>query len=79
MFILKFLFGILNALDKCKSQVILPVHPRIKKLIEQYKFKPINNLKLIDPLGYLDFQKLLLGSMVRRLTLSQPSGLHDQS
>lgn len=38
--------------------IIFPVHPRTRQRIEEFKIN-INNLKLIDPLGYLEFNYLV--------------------
>ncbi|HIE06128.1 MAG TPA: UDP-N-acetylglucosamine 2-epimerase (non-hydrolyzing) [bacterium (Candidatus Stahlbacteria)] len=51
-----------------KIPVIFPIHPRTRKNLKQFKLlnykvtKLPNNLKLIDPLGYLDFLKLMMNS-----------------
>ncbi|MCD6380685.1 UDP-N-acetylglucosamine 2-epimerase (non-hydrolyzing) [bacterium] len=41
--------------------VVFPVHPRTKKVIESAtpSFSRSSNLKLIEPVGYLDFMKLM--------------------
>jgi UDP-N-acetylglucosamine 2-epimerase (non-hydrolysing) len=48
-----------------KRQIIFPVHPRTKKMIESddilnNRVKSITNLILTDPLGYIDFLKLMI-------------------
>ncbi|WP_024954304.1 non-hydrolyzing UDP-N-acetylglucosamine 2-epimerase [Sulfurospirillum arcachonense] len=48
---LRSIFEALNKIGKDK-QVILPVHPRTKKLLENLNLE-IKNLTLIDPIGYL--------------------------
>lgn len=42
--------------------VIFPVHPRTKKNMESFKF-PLNNIKLVEPQGYLEFNYLVKNSM----------------
>lgn len=46
--------GILEALDEISEevQIILPLHPRTKKIIKSLKLN-IQNLTIIDPVGYL--------------------------
>jgi len=56
------LLGLLNTLDECDYKVVLPVHPRIKNILKESNYKPKKNLKLIDPLGYIDFQRLLISA-----------------
>jgi len=54
------LFTILEALDNADLPVLLPVHPRVQKLIDEWNYTPKNNLKLTEPLGYFEFLKMLL-------------------
>jgi UDP-GlcNAc3NAcA epimerase len=56
----KILLGILNTLDNSELPVYLPVHPRVKNILEGLSYTPKKNLKLIAPLGYFDFLKALL-------------------
>jgi UDP-N-acetylglucosamine 2-epimerase len=49
---------ILNTIAKSKYKVVFPVHPRTKNILKQNNFKISDNIKLIDPLGYLDFIRL---------------------
>jgi UDP-N-acetylglucosamine 2-epimerase (non-hydrolysing) len=58
-------FGrILDALEKISTQlpIIFPVHPRTRRTIAELGFaervKRIAGLRLVDPLGYLDFLNL---------------------
>jgi len=48
---LKSIFEALNEISK-EKQVILPIHPRTKKILENLKFD-ISNLTIIEPVGYL--------------------------
>ncbi len=49
---------ILKKLSTLDIQIIFPVHPRTRKIIEENKIKISNNIKIIKPVGYLDFIKL---------------------
>lgn len=51
--------SIFNALSKIHEDeiVLLPLHPRTKKLLAQFNIKP--NIQLIDPVGYFDMIELL--------------------
>lgn len=55
---LKSIFQALHQISK-KMPVILPIHPRTKKTIEKSSFsKLLTNLKIIEPLSYLETQRL---------------------
>jgi len=52
--------NILSALSNVDLPIIFPVHPRTRKIIEKYHDKLLSrvknkNLKIINPVGYLDF------------------------
>lgn len=49
---LRSIFEALNEIAK-EKQIILPLHPRTKKILENLKLN-IQNLTLIDPVGYLE-------------------------
>jgi len=54
---LKSIFEALNEIAK-EKQIILPLHPRTKKILENLKFN-IQNLTIIDPVGYLEMVWLI--------------------
>jgi UDP-N-acetylglucosamine 2-epimerase (non-hydrolysing) len=54
---------ILTALDEASVPVVFPVHPRTHVAIDALNFTPDDALKLIRPLDYLDFLKLLSDSV----------------
>jgi len=47
--------GLENISAKC--QVVLPLHPRTRKILKEHKLS--YNIKLIDPVGYFDMLELL--------------------
>lgn len=51
---IKRLSSILNALNNCGEKIILPLHPRTKKFINEYNLKLNDNIKVIEPIGYLE-------------------------
>jgi UDP-N-acetylglucosamine 2-epimerase (non-hydrolysing) len=62
-----------------KLPVIFPVHPRTKANLEKFGFdKTIgdSNIRLIEPLGYLDFMNLYSGA---RLVLTDSGGLQEET
>lgn len=54
------LTAIVNALNSLDTIVILPLHPRTKKKLTEARLSLNSNIKLIDPVGYLEM--LLLES-----------------
>lgn len=52
------LTAIIAGLNACKEQVVLPLHPRTLKYINDYGLKLGENIRVIDPVGYLDMVRL---------------------
>ncbi len=57
---LKNIFTAFNRLDK---QVVLPLHPRTKAILTQYNVNS-DNIRIIEPVGYLDMLKLTKNAAV---------------
>lgn len=55
--------NIMETLGEINETVIFPVHPRTRKYLEEYKLNISGNVRLIEPLGYLDMLKLMAGAM----------------
>ena len=53
---------IFQALSKSNQQIILPAHPRLRNTINENNIKYTDNIKIINPLGYFEFQKVLMGA-----------------
>ncbi|MCX5801664.1 MAG: UDP-N-acetylglucosamine 2-epimerase (non-hydrolyzing) [Candidatus Eisenbacteria bacterium] len=76
------LSGILSAVEKIQRRlpVVFPVHPRTRKnLTSGSARKTIESSKsliLLEPLGYIDFLRLLLSS---RLILTDSGGIQEES
>jgi UDP-N-acetylglucosamine 2-epimerase len=51
--------SLFEALDQAERPVLLPIHPRTRRLLEQSHWSPRGSLRIIDPLGYFDFLRLL--------------------
>ena len=59
---LKSIFYALKEIS-CKLPIILPLHPRTKKIIDKLEINNlIADLNIIDPVPYLEMQRLLIGS-----------------
>lgn len=50
--------NIIEALNESDVKIILPMHPRTKKYIENYGLCIGENISVIDPIGYLDMINL---------------------
>jgi len=74
--------NILNALERIEKEIsiIFPIHPRSRKMIEQFNFsakiEQMTNLKLIDPIGYLDFLHLMQNA---KFVLSDSGGIQEET
>ncbi len=80
----KHLSGIIEALKKLSEKynipIIYPIHPRTKKRIKEFNFEEIidkiKNLKIIDPLGFLD---LLMLEENAKLILTDSGGIQEEA
>src|SRR5262245_50598866 len=56
--------GLMNALAEIARHVpvVFPIHPRTRAAVERISTAKSNNIRLIEPLGYLDFMKLVAHS-----------------
>jgi UDP-N-acetylglucosamine 2-epimerase (non-hydrolysing) len=73
---------ILDALDRVSQRlpIIFPVHPRTRERLEEFGFSGrvgrAEKLRLIEPLGYLDFLRLYSGA---RLVLTDSGGIQEET
>jgi UDP-N-acetylglucosamine 2-epimerase (non-hydrolysing) len=73
---------ILSALEVIASKlpIVFPVHPRTRKTIAELglsaRVDSIQNLRMVDPLGYLDFLNL---SSSARLVLTDSGGIQEET
>ena len=70
------LLEILNALNEIGTNIIFPVHPRTKKAIKKIDWSPASNVRLIDPLGYLDMIALEKSA---RMILTDSGGVQKEA
>lgn len=58
--------NILSAIGESKEQFIFPIHPSSQKFIKRYSLSSLlrkyDNIRIISPLGYTNFLRLLYGS-----------------
>jgi UDP-N-acetylglucosamine 2-epimerase (non-hydrolysing) len=73
---------ILDALEAISSKlpIVFPVHPRTRKTIAELglseRVESIKDLRMIEPLGYLDFLNL---SSSARLVLTDSGGIQEET
>jgi UDP-N-acetylglucosamine 2-epimerase (non-hydrolysing) len=73
---------ILDALEQIAARlpIIFPVHPRTRARISEFDFteriERQKNLRLVEPLGYLDFLRLYSGA---RLVLTDSGGIQEET
>jgi UDP-N-acetylglucosamine 2-epimerase (non-hydrolysing) len=76
------LSGLLDALDIVQRDmpVIFPVHPRTRNRLGEFglgdRVEAMSNLRLIDPIGYLDFQQLVSSA---RIVLTDSGGIQEET
>jgi len=61
---------------KFNLPIIYPIHPRSKKMIKNFNLKIPQGVKLIEPIGYLDFLQLEANA---RLVLTDSGGVQEES
>lgn len=60
-----------------KYPVIFTVHPRTKKMIERFNLESfLDNVKVLEPLGYFDFHKLMNESI---LVITDSDGIQQET
>ena len=73
------IFTILKSTAK-HIKIIYPIHPRTRKMIKTHlfleKFSSLKNLILLDPLGYIEFLKLIKESC---LVLTDSGGIQEET
>lgn len=70
------LSNIIEALNESDEDIILPLHPRTKKYIENYGIIIGDNIKVIEPIGYLDMIQLEANS---RKIITDSGGMQKEA
>lgn len=70
--------GLRKAIDRLQKElpIVFPVHPRTRKALAAWAPESLPNLRLSDPLGYLDFMKLVAHA---RLVLTDSGGIQEET
>ena len=68
---------ILNGLKELSKsiKIIFPIHPRTKKMLKNHHLKT-NFLKVVPPLGYLDFLKLMMNA---KFVITDSGGIQEET
>ena len=73
---------ILTAFEEIQKdvQIIFPIHPRSEKNIKEFgleeKVKSLKNLRLLPPIGYLDFMNLMQNS---KFVMTDSGGIQEET
>ena len=70
--------GLMSAIARLQRSIpfVFPVHPRTRQVIADYQREPLPNLIFTEPLGYLNFMKLI-GSA--RFVLTDSGGVQEET
>ncbi|MBV8314193.1 MAG: UDP-N-acetylglucosamine 2-epimerase [Planctomycetaceae bacterium] len=70
--------GLMAAVTRLQRElpIVFPVHPRTRKALGGEATRGMSNLRLIDPLGYLDFMKLMSKA---QLVLTDSGGIQEET
>lgn len=78
--LLGILKGLQNVADKYGLPIVYPIHPRTRKRIDSFglmkEVNKIKNLKLIDPVGFLDLVALEANA---KLVLTDSGGIQEET
>ncbi|MFH0832249.1 MAG: UDP-N-acetylglucosamine 2-epimerase (non-hydrolyzing) [Candidatus Aenigmatarchaeota archaeon] len=76
----KKLKGIMDGLEKLynefKIDIIYPMHPRTKKMLDKFKIRVSKNIRVIEPVGFFEMLKLEANA---KLVLTDAGGLQEES
>ncbi len=76
------LAGLLEALDRVQERmpVVFPAHPRTRRKLDEFgllaRAESMSGLRMTEPLGYLDFLKLLAEA---RLVMTDSGGIQEET
>ncbi len=72
------LLKIIDIIDKVSQRIniVFPVHPRTQKALKELGIGSIKNIKMIEPVSYLEFMALLINS---RFVMTDSGGVQTES
>jgi UDP-N-acetylglucosamine 2-epimerase (non-hydrolysing) len=74
----KVLRGLIGAVHELQAEmpVVFPIHPRTRKHLAALDIAPMPNVIMTEPLGYLDFMKIVAHS---RMVLTDSGGIQEET
>ncbi|MBC2721500.1 non-hydrolyzing UDP-N-acetylglucosamine 2-epimerase [Desulfosporosinus sp.] len=70
------LAGIINAFAQIEGQIVLPLHPRTRKLLQDHRLTIPENVEVIEPVGYLE---MILLEKEAELILTDSGGVQKEA
>jgi UDP-GlcNAc3NAcA epimerase len=68
--------NIFSALNSLEETIVLPIHPRTKKMLQDINFQIKSHVRIIDPVGYFDM--IALENSARRI-LTDSGGIQKEA
>lgn len=68
--------NLLDALGKVEMPIVWPIHPRAEKMLHQFHLQMPLNIRVISPLGYLDFIRMQAAS---KAILTDSGGIQKEA
>ncbi|MFC6836861.1 non-hydrolyzing UDP-N-acetylglucosamine 2-epimerase [Halomarina ordinaria] len=68
--------AVVDALDGASVPVVFPAHPRTQRVLADLDYEPSGSLRLVDPLDYLDFLKLMDHA---RVVVTDSGGIQEEA
>jgi len=68
--------NILEVIQESKEEVVFPVHPRTKKQLKKLKIDKFRNLRIVEPVGYMDM--LILEKNAKKI-LTDSGGVQKEA
>ncbi|MEM2930960.1 MAG: UDP-N-acetylglucosamine 2-epimerase (non-hydrolyzing) [Thermoproteota archaeon] len=72
----KILKGLEKVAEEFETTMLYPIHPRAKKRLAQFNISISNSIRLVEPLDYLTFLKLLSNA---RLVFTDSGGVQEEA
>jgi UDP-N-acetylglucosamine 2-epimerase (non-hydrolysing) len=71
----KWLSQLLDSIAKLSYKIVFPMHPRTKKMLEEFGYSLPANVKVLEPVGYFEFLGLMKNSS---LVLTDSGGVQEE-
>ena len=72
----KIILGLNKVNQAINMPVIFPIHPRTRKRLEEFAIKVNDGIKIIEPIGYLEFLQLMQNA---QLIITDSGGIQEES